>query len=157
MGFFQKQKKEKKKKGKMKSTTMNNIPTKMDRFTLSLELAPWRLFSHTHSCSRALSLSLAVDCFPDAQADAHTRSEIEIVLLSFQWFDAVPWSFGLVFRWVVQNEPLLLLLLHFLSGDFCSRCGVFLGLLLASLLPWFWKLDRSLTRPRSGVLFWLWI
>jgi hypothetical protein len=25
------------------------------------------------------------------------------------------------------------------------------------LLPWFWKLDRSLTRPRSGVLFWLWI
>jgi hypothetical protein len=40
MGFFQKQKKEKKKKGKMKSTTMNNIPTKMDRFTLSLELAP---------------------------------------------------------------------------------------------------------------------
>jgi hypothetical protein len=25
------------------------------------------------------------------------------------------------------------------------------------LLPWFWKLDRSLTRSRSGVLFWLWI
>jgi hypothetical protein len=25
------------------------------------------------------------------------------------------------------------------------------------LLPWFWKLDRSLTRSRSGVLFCLWI
>ncbi len=117
------------------------------------------LFTHALLLSRSLSLSLplAVDRFPDPHADAHTRSEIEILLISFQWFDAVPWSFGLVFWWVVQNELLLLLLLHFLSGDFCSRCGVFLGLLLASLLPWFWKLDRSLTRSRSGVLFWLWI
>ncbi len=140
---------------------LSHFAPEMDRFTLSLELAPWRLFSHTYSCSHGvcvcvcLPLSLAVDGFPDAHADAHTRSEIEILLISFQWFDAVPWSFGLVFWWVVQNELLLLLLLHFLSGDFCSWCGVFLGLLLASLLPWFWKLDRSLTRPRSGVLFWL--
>jgi hypothetical protein len=114
------------------------------------------LFTHALLLSRSLSLSLAVDRFPDAQADAHTRSEIEILWLVFSdlmmFHDHLDWSFGGLCKVSFCCCCCISWVVIFVVGvEFC------LGLLLASLLPWFWKLDRSLTRSRSGVLFWLWI